>query len=290
MSWIRNSKIDSSSIHCEYLSLPIIVNIKGKDLCFFTDRDSENKSFIRCADIVSDNGRFSLINGRDIYSRNIANAYESGGVCAVSGLVYGNELYLFCSSWYQEKDSFLTRPLLLVLDQESLTLKRQDTDYLINIQNKTQNNIGYYCIFKDEDKYKAIFESRFVDNGVVSFRFRMATSVNLQGWSLDEEFLISPRKDEDYISRPSVIKINNEYLLAYSSKVNGKYHIEMKKSSNFKNWIDLDERNFLISSESSWENDEVCYPFIFLKNEKIQMLYNGNKYGKAGAGLAAWSE
>ena len=51
----------------------------------------------------------------------------------------------------------------------------------------------------------------------------------------------------------------------------------------------MKESNFFCS-ESGWDSEMVCYPYVFEYNDKLYMLYNGNGYGKTGIGLAVLEE
>ena len=39
-------------------------------------------------------------------------------------------------------------------------------------------------------------------------------------------------------------------------------------------------------SESGWDYEMICYPFVWEHKGEKYMLYNGNSYGKTGVGLA----
>jgi hypothetical protein len=39
-------------------------------------------------------------------------------------------------------------------------------------------------------------------------------------------------------------------------------------------------------SESGWDCQMICYPFVFDHEGERYMLYNGNDYGRTGIGLA----
>jgi hypothetical protein len=39
-------------------------------------------------------------------------------------------------------------------------------------------------------------------------------------------------------------------------------------------------------SDSGWDSEMVCYPYVFKHNDNIYMLYNGNRYGLSGFGIA----
>ncbi len=46
------------------------------------------------------------------------------------------------------------------------------------------------------------------------------------------------------------------------------------------------QQNVVYCSESGWDSEMVCYPYVFQHKDKLYMLYNGNGYGKTGIGLA----
>ena len=43
-------------------------------------------------------------------------------------------------------------------------------------------------------------------------------------------------------------------------------------------------------SSSGWDDEMVCYPYVFNHNGKRYMLYNGNGHGRTGFGLAVLEE
>jgi len=43
-------------------------------------------------------------------------------------------------------------------------------------------------------------------------------------------------------------------------------------------------------SESGFDSEMVCYPFVFVREDKRYLLYNGNAFGREGIGLAVYEE
>ena len=39
-------------------------------------------------------------------------------------------------------------------------------------------------------------------------------------------------------------------------------------------------------SETGWDSEMICYPYVFKHKGRFYMLYCGNGYGKTGFGLA----
>ncbi|MBQ2645515.1 hypothetical protein IJG14_08110 [bacterium] len=96
-------------------------------------------------------------------------------------------------------------------------------------------------------------------------------------------------------SRPSVIKIKNNYNMWVSSrgpKGIAKYRIYHSKSADGINWEKItDNKSAGIDvSNSGWDSEMVCYPYVFKHKNNIFMLYNGNGYGKTGFGIAILEE
>lgn len=65
------------------------------------------------------------------------------------------------------------------------------------------------------------------------------------------------------------------------------YRLGYAESYDGLHWIRKDHlmRDFDVSSEG-WDNEMICYPHVFTCDDNVYMLYNGNKYGKTGFGLA----
>ena len=64
------------------------------------------------------------------------------------------------------------------------------------------------------------------------------------------------------------------------------YRIGYAESTDGINWARMDDKAGIDVSESGWDSQMVCYPFVFDHQGERYMLYNGNDYGKTGIGLA----
>ena len=102
----------------------------------------------------------------------------------------------------------------------------------------------------------------------------------------------NPRNNFEYaISRPTVIKESfDKYKMWYSYRAQSNiktYRIGYAESNDGKIWIRMDKKmkDFDVS-KNGWDSEMICYPFVFNHKNKYYMLYNGNKYGKSGFGIA----
>jgi hypothetical protein len=86
-------------------------------------------------------------------------------------------------------------------------------------------------------------------------------------------------------SRPSVVEVQDHFLLAYSVRGNKtKYRIGFGIIEDGSHIV----RQIAIypTSTSTWESEMVEYPCLVSHKDSIFMFYNGNGYGKSGIGLA----
>mgnify|MGYP003351118836 FL=1 len=65
-----------------------------------------------------------------------------------------------------------------------------------------------------------------------------------------------------------------------------KYKMGYAISKDNKTWTRQDNINTIQSSETGWDSEMVCYPYILELKDKTIMFYSGNNYGKEGFGYA----
>ena len=68
---------------------------------------------------------------------------------------------------------------------------------------------------------------------------------------------------------------------SYRSGDGTKYRIGYAHSLDGLKW-DRKEDSGIDVSESGWDSEMICYPFVFNHKGKQYMLYNGNDYGRTG--------
>jgi len=89
-------------------------------------------------------------------------------------------------------------------------------------------------------------------------------------------------------SRPSIIQIGKNFLLAYSYRGNTtKYRIGFMTLGNLNSASHLGGISPFLTSRDKWESEMVAYPSLFSFQKQIFMLYNGNSFGKTGIGIVS---
>jgi hypothetical protein len=92
---------------------------------------------------------------------------------------------------------------------------------------------------------------------------------------------------ETRVSRACVIKEDKIYKMWYCYAIgSGGYSMGYAESGDGIRFERKDEQVGIGVSESGWDAEMVCYPFVFNHKGRKYMLYCGNGYGKTGFGYA----
>jgi hypothetical protein len=93
--------------------------------------------------------------------------------------------------------------------------------------------------------------------------------------------------DEFAFGRPCVIRDSalGRYRMWYSVRGEA-YRLGYAESTDGLVWERQDDRAGLPVSQTGWDSEMIAYPVVFPHRETLQMLYNGNGYGRTGIGLA----
>lgn len=117
---------------------------------------------------------------------------------------------------------------------------------------------------------------------------RHATSEDGVNWQVDEHICLEPNLPDEYsIGRPCVVWQEGRYRMWYSTRSFSRfYSIGYAESVDGIVWERMDELAGIVKSESGWDSEMVCYPFVIEIKGRLHMFYNGNGHGASGFGLA----
>lgn len=125
------------------------------------------------------------------------------------------------------------------------------------------------------------------DTGLHSFyHVKYAESEDGVSWQRTGRICIELRQGERNIARPRVIKENGSYKMWYSYNEGLGYRIGYAESPDGYVWTRLDHQAGIDVSESGWDSQALAYPWVFTYAGTRYMLYNGNRFGREGFGLA----
>lgn len=123
----------------------------------------------------------------------------------------------------------------------------------------------------------------------VELVIKYAESTDGIHWDRKNIICIPLNEDESAIVRCCIMVDNGLYKMWYSRRFGNNAGSSMgyAESPDGITWQRRDELAGLeIGSPGEWDSDMVCYPCVFDHNGVRYMLYNGNRYGFTGFGLA----
>lgn len=94
---------------------------------------------------------------------------------------------------------------------------------------------------------------------------------------------------ETNIARASVLRLARDRWLMWYSYVRPpatKYRIGMATSHDGMTWTRRDDGAGLPPSASGFDDEMTCYPQVTEAGDRAMMIYNGNRFGAAGFGIA----
>jgi len=126
------------------------------------------------------------------------------------------------------------------------------------------------------------------------YKIRMAVSDDGVNWEKQNRDLIADvLESNECQASADVFFYRGKYHMFFSYRYNldfrspGRgYKIGYASSTDLLNWKREDNRAGITMSEYGWDSESVSYPFVFVLDEKVIMLYQGNEIGRNGFGFA----
>ena len=258
---------------------------------FFSGRDAENRSSVSFVDIDIKKKEIIYNHQVPIFTFGPKNSFYSHGVSI--GNIYStyNVQYMLFMGWHIPNDAHWRCNIgrLCVVDNINLILDPKTP--FIAIDKEDPLSLSYPWVVFHKGIYKLWYGSTITwdaGNGEMIHVIKHATSNDGKNWKKHGISIPYEIDIAQAFSRPSIIIDNKGYHMWFSYR-NGKgtkYRIGYAFSDDGLNWENQLDRVGIDVSSSGWDSEMICYPFVFDHKEKRYMLYNGNRFGKDGIGLA----
>lgn len=259
-------------------------------ICFST-RDARNRSHIGCIE-VDINVPFRILKIADdpLLAPGEVGTFDDSGVSLSCINKVRGQKYLYYVGW----NLGVTVPWrntigLAIYKEEARIFERYSKAPLLGRHPVDPYSISYPFILEDQGSFRMWYGSNLSwgkREQDMAHVIKYAESSDGIEWVRRGTICLNFKNDTEYaLSRPAVVKDGGTYKMWYSYR--GKsYRIGYAESDDGIYWERLDERAGIGVSESGWDSEMICYPFVFDHKGARYMLYNGNGYGRSGFGLA----
>lgn len=237
---------------------------------------------------------------KNVISNGSLGCFDEHGIFPFSPFIDGKTIKAITSGWSRRQSVSVDTALGLAISKdEGRTFERVgrgpvlaseiNEPYLIAdgfVVKRTRNDyVMFYIYGINWGNYK---ESEQPER---TYRIAVAESDNLLDWKRDGKQIISEKYEDEAQALPTVVCWQERWHMFFcyrhtvdfrndSSKA---YRIGYAYSNNLKSWVRDDEHISIPLHE--WCNEMQCYPNVFVMDDSLYLLYNGNHFGENGFGL-----
>lgn len=284
-----------------YASVPFVTDIiSNKAKIFFSSRDQNEISSIFSLELDLDSYKISNVSSSAVLESGELGAFDDSGVMGCGVLKDNDDFKLYYIGWNLGVTVPFRNSIGLAVSKDNLTYNRAFTGPILDRTRSEPFFCGSNCVIKENGIYKIWYLSCtgwFLNEErkpVHRYHIKYAESLDGIDWKRNGYIAIDYIDDYEYaISVPRVIKECSVYKMWFSSRATeniNSYRIRYAESLDGVRWVRKDNEINLTVSDSGWDSEMICYPFVFDYKGKRYMLYNGNDYGKTGFGLAVLEE
>jgi hypothetical protein len=278
--------------------LPIADRI-GEDLyrIYFSGRDKLNRSLIGYIEIdINEPQNILRLSERPILGLGKLGCFDDNGVTPTCIVNYEGKKYMYYLGWNKGSTVRASEVTGLAISHDggetfercsrAPILDRTDREpYLILVVS---------CILVEGKIWRMWYDSadEWLNNDLPRYNIKYAESRDGINWirkGLVSVDFKSP--EESRVSRACVLKENGIYKMWYCYAIgSGGYEMGYAESRDGIRFERKDEQVGIGLSESGWDSEMICYPFVFKHKGQKYMLYCGKGYGKTGFGYAILEE
>jgi hypothetical protein len=302
MNWKKLGKIFCADNNYDWMlthasnPVPYLLDSKKEIVrIFFSCRDSNNCASIGFADVdFKNNFNILKLSQAPVLSKGQPGFFDDSGVSMSWVNEINGKFYLYFLGWnLRVTVPWLNTIGLAISNSIDGPFEKYGKVPLLDRSNEDPFTVSYPCVIADEGIYKMWYGSNLSwgkEQNEMAHVIKYAESPDGLQWKRTGQVHIPfIHKGEYALSKPCVVKFNDGYKMWYSyraSERTEKYRIGMAISSDALNWKRKDDEVGIDVSAEGWDSVSIEYPNVFMLNNNLYMLYNGNDYGKTGFGIA----
>lgn len=249
---------------------------------YYSGRDDNNRSSVSYVDY-------------DVVKNKIINDYKQPIVTPKENTFYGAGITIG-NMWEESGNKYIGFMGWQQLAGEhwrgdigKINLRTGDVSLVLGVNPEDKISLSYPHVIKDENIYKMWYGSTISwssSNGEMVHVINYATSEDGNSWETQGLAIPYEIGIAQAFSKPCVVKTKKGYHMwfSYRSGTGTPYRLGYASSSDGVSW-NREQSNLTVSSDG-WDKEMVCYPYVFRHKNFWYMLYNGNRYGQNGFGLA----
>jgi hypothetical protein len=302
VGWIKRGRVFEPAGQAPWIgthaALPVVEAGEQGSRVYFCSRDPLGRSQIGFGELAieSDIG-LGRISEEPVVRPGPLGAFDDAGVTTACLVRWNEQRFLYYTGWSLGVSVPFYLSIGLAIGDERLQyrraspaplLERSDTDPYLTASPWVVVEAGLWRMW-----YVSGTAWEMID-GHPRHKYHIKYAESRDGfrWERNGIVCIDYTGDESAFGRPCVIRDDalGRYRMWYS--VRGRaYRLGYAESTDGIVWErkDTDDLAGLPVSPDGWDSEMIAYPVVFRHRDTLQMLYNGNGYGRTGIGLASLS-
>jgi hypothetical protein len=257
---------------------------------YFSTRDRENRSSIGWVDIdLRAPGSVVAVSPEPVLSPGPLGGFDDSGVSLACILSAGGDTFLYYTGWNLGVTVPWRNSIGLAVSRDGERFERVSPAPVLDRSRIDPFSLSYPFVMAEGATWRMWYgsnlrwgsEQRDMDH-VIKYAAGSAPDC----WTPTGEVCVGIERPGEYaFSRPSVIFDGATWRMWYSYR-GAAYRIGYAESADGVRWTRRDALAGIEPSTEGWDCQSVEYPWVFDHDGARYMLYNGNRYGLTGFGLA----
>jgi hypothetical protein len=297
MRWKKLGQLYSPEpVHAKLVSHaanPLAVLVEGDVYrIFFSGRDVQNRSSVGYVDVDIIKREVIYIHDKPVFEHGPENSFYSHGVSIGNCYQVNGVHYILFMGWQCPPDEHWRGDVGQLVLEADFTMQLVSNKPFMSCDVTDRVSLSYPWVMREQNgSYQMWYGSTVTwdaGNGEMLHVINHATSTDGEHWKRHGLSLPYQLNVAQAFSRPTVLKDVDGFHMwfSYRSGTGQKYRIGYAVSTTGTQWeLKLDEVGIDVSIEG-WDSEMIEYPFVFDHKGERYMLYNGNKHGHTGFGLA----
>lgn len=218
-----------------------------------------------------------------------AGAFDDSGVSLACILVDGGLTYLYYLGWNLGVTVPWRNSIGLAVSGDGLRFERASPAPVLDRNRVDPFSLSYPFVRHDESGWRMWYGSNLrwgAEQRDMDHVIKYATGTDAETWQPASVVCVGIERDGEYaFSRPCVVRDDSTWRMWYSYR-GAAYRIGYAESSDGIAWTRRDELAGITTGPDAWDGESVEYPWVFDHEGSRYMLYNGNRYGLTGFGMA----
>jgi len=256
---------------------------------FFSTRDRLNRASIGWVEF--DLRRpFEVLrrSDRPLLAPGPTGAFDDSGVSLACIVADGGALFLYYTGWNLGVTVPWRNSIGLAISRDGLRFERYSPAPVLDRNRVDPFSVSYPFVLPGAEwrmwygsNLRWGAEQRDMDHVI-----KYAIGSGPAEWRPTGDICIGIEDPREYaFSRPCVIRDGDVWRMWYSYRGDA-YRIGYAESEDGVRWTRRDAAAGIVPSDSGWDAESIEYPYVFDHGGARYMLYNGNRYGLTGFGLA----